>query len=309
MEWEGAEFHLEPPPVRESEVPDTAVTDTTAPPPPPLPEHPVLFMGTRRGARAEMVPIAELGPDGPVPLLTEAEAPGFNAHWLETRFPPGSELILFADGSRVGTLVVDGGAEAPDWCEERSALTGVTELPPTGTPPTRLLAIAGLSEPRLVHGRTRDADLTAERRRLGLSLANRAIATVEAPWPPSVSGALRDLQVFHLHPDSSPAIAGSFAYQDSLEVGEPEGPNAYGIFFIAEGGPTDYDLTHLRYRRAAAGKAMARYFQHADWDGDGDPEIVVEVFGVEGRGARLLERGSDGWEEDFELSCGPAGDG
>jgi hypothetical protein len=310
VEWGGAEVRLEPPPAPVSSAPDTLQStsgDSAAVPLPELPSDPVLFMGSRRGSTVEMVPVAELTPSGPVALPSEEDAPGFNRHWMESRFPRGRELTLLAAGTRVGTLVVDTTGVAADWCETRPTLTGTPELVPGAAGTQRFLAVARPDDagPELRHGRYRTARDTEELRSTGLRLAYTAIARSEAPWPPSVRGALRDMQTLYLHPDSAPALAATFAYQDQLAVGEAEGPNAYALFFVAEAEADGYGLSFVRYRRAEDGKAMPRYFQHADWDGDAAAEILVELFGSEARGVLLLDRGPDGWREAFELPCAP----
>lgn len=312
VEWEGTEFRLEPPPPKVSEAVDsgaTALADTAAPPPPPLPEHPVLFMGSRSGSRVTLTPVAELTPDGPAALPTEAEAPGFGAHWAEMRLSPGTELTLFAAGTRVGTLLIDEVTGAGDWCRDLPAVSGTPELTPPASGARRFLALSGTGEMRFDHGPYRASETSAEQRAAGTSLANNAIARASAPWPPSVVGIRRDIQALHLHPDSAPMVAGTFAYQDDVVVGQPEGANAYSFLILGEPGPSRYDLVYYRYRSADDEKSVPRYFQHGDWDFDGESEILVELFGTEGRTALLLDRDGEGWRESFELPCTAPTDG
>jgi hypothetical protein len=309
VEWGGADVRLEPPPPQVSAQPDSSEStpDTAAPPPPELPAHPVLFMGQRRGDRVELVPVAELTPEGPVRLPAEGEVPGFNDHWVATRFAPGTELTLLAAGTRAGTLTVQGAAPAENWCEERPALTGIPEVRPEAADTERFLAISPPGDTLRTHGPFRAGEDSYEQRVESLALANAALAITGARWPPAVLETRRDMQSLHLEGEGAPAFAATFVYRDRLGLGEPEAADAWAIFVLGEGGPVDYDMAHFIYRPTAEGKAAPRYVQHADWDGDGAAEIALETFGVDARGALLLDRTEDGWQEIFELSCRPPG--
>jgi len=65
-----------------------------------------------------------------------------------------------------------------------------------------------------------------------------------------------------------------------------------------------YRSSFLSYQRADAGKAAPRYFDHLDWDGDGDSEILLEVFGASTRWFAALGQRGGVWVQTFQDPCG-----
>lgn len=108
--------------------------------------------------------------------------------------------------------------------------------------------------------------------------------------------------------DRTAAIAATFLYQDALRVGPPLTPAAYSIFVLGTGGPVEYDLAFMDYRPVERGKAATRYFEQADWDADGESELLLEVFGDQARWAIGLDRVDGLWTRVFEEGC-PSADG
>ena len=62
-------------------------------------------------------------------------------------------------------------------------------------------------------------------------------------------------------------------------------------------------MGYMDYRPVSQGKAATRYFQQADWDGDGQSEILLEVFGEDARWMAALDRRSGRWVRVYEASC------
>lgn len=308
VEWGGAEVHLQPPPPVERPAEDTlpAVSDEDAPPP-PLPEGPVLYMGQRSGARVTLRPVAELRGDTLIPLLDDDAAPGFLEHFRAQRHGAGAEFTLFAGGARVGTLVADTSSITADACRPRVTVSGLAELIQPASGATRFLALSrDAAEGRGHGGFVADAP-GADEAAVSLNLASRVIMREEAYWPDNLGQARAALHRIPLAGSSEPGIAATFLFRDRLAVEAPaSGQVAYSLFVLGSGGEAGNTLAWDWYREAEPdGKAAADYYESADWDGDGDAEILLEVLGSDTRWVAALDRRGERWERVFEESCVP----
>lgn len=315
VEWGGAEVHMEPPPPVERPAEDTTSTGAPGqPPPPPLPEGPVLYAGTRSGDRVTLRPVGELRGDTLRPLLEETEAPGFLEHFRARRLAPGTEFVLFAGGSRVGTLIADTSAVAADICRARATVSGLAELTLPASSSTRFLALPrSAAEGRTHTGYVADR-VDEDARALSLNLASRVIMREEALWPDDLGQSRADLHVIPLPDADGTAIAATFMFRDQLTVGPPASPTVgYSLFVLGSGGDEGTQLSWDWYREVAdEGKGAPRYFEAGDWDGDGTVEILLELLGDSSRWMVALDRRGDDWEPVFEESCPggtAAGDG
>lgn len=306
MEWGGAEIALQPPPPVERAPEDTAtVLDPEARPLPPLPEGPLLFVGTRSGARVSLRPVAELRGDTLVPLLAEEDHEGFLQHLADARLAPGSEFTLFAGGARVGTLVASDQAITPDRCRTRVTVSGTAELTQAASNHTRFLALERAFAPAAAHdGFIADQPGGAEAE-TSLNLASRVIMREEAYWPDNLTAARAELHRIPLAGREGSGIAATFLFRDQLAVEPSSSPNvAYSLFVLGQGTEAGNTLDWDWFREVETeGKGAPRYLESADWDGDGDAEIVLELLGDETRWIVALDRRDDGWERVFEESC------
>jgi len=134
-------------------------------------------------------------------------------------------------------------------------------------------------------------------------MATEAIRQVGAAWPPSLVEARGDIQSFRMTDAAGPSVAATFLFGDRLAVAEP-GAGAYSLFVMGtyEGGA--YQTSYVGYRSAAQGKGAPRYFAHMDWDGDGDTEVLLEVFGARARWFASLGQRGGGWVQTFQDPCG-----
>lgn len=305
--WGGVDWRLAAPPPREAAAPSAAGEGEDADIPlPELPAGPVLLAGTRQGSTATLTVVAEIGTEGLVALPTEAEAPGFLGHFSRTRLAPGTEFILFSEGVRVGRLVASGTGTTDGFCQPRPTVTGTVEMVPAAANATRLMGLpagAASNRPYQTHRSwTHDYD----QRLASLALASQAIPAVGAPWPPSLLEARADLQAFSL-PEAGRGIASTFLFADRIAVAPP-GTGAYSLFVLGTEGDDGYARAFTWYRRADEdGKGVPRYFDHLDWDADGVSEVLLDVFGAEGRWFAGLDRQGDGWLRDFQDPCGAGG--
>ncbi|HET9947330.1 MAG TPA: hypothetical protein VFQ22_00260, partial [Longimicrobiales bacterium] len=115
---------------------------------------------------------------------------------------------------------------------------------------------------------------------------------------------------FQLRDVPTPTIAATYVYRDRLEVAPP-GQGAYALFVMATGSGEQFRETFTWYRSVdTEGKGAPRYFGHLDWDGDGDGEILLEVFGANRRWFAGLTRRQGQWVRTFQDSCaGPRAGG
>ena len=312
VEWGGIDVALRAPSeptIMETSAPSvdttTARTDTTA-------AESVLFVGRRVGPEAWLVPVAALHTDGLRPLPgdgSEQEVQAF-AEWY---FAPGATFTLFSEGVRVGTLTATGYGTDTPYCGARPQVTGPIELVPSAAATTTFLAVPDQIAARVPYDDYAPVQQTRDLRVTSLNMMRALLPTLGSPWPASVLEIRRDIQVFRSSPDANPTVVATFVYDDSLQVG-PGSASAYSVFLVAsdpDGG--GYQTTYVDHRVwSQHGKGAARYFERMDVDGDGTPELVLEVLGERSIWISVLKRSDDGWTELYRDPCGlpaPPGSG
>lgn len=308
VEWGGASFVLQPPPPAivgaETAADLEEVADSTEVPAPPLPTGPVLFAGTRSGETLTLTPMFEFRGDSVLPLTLESDAPGFNAHFARTLLAPGAEFTVFADGVRVGSLVARETGSSDLWCSPRPTVSGTPELVPAAANETRFLALSRGVASTAVHAAGAFPASTDEHREASLRLAQTAIMRQSALWPDDLGQARADLDVTRAGAEGSPTVAATFMFRDRLAVEDPGTPVAYGLFVLGSLQQDRYLLDYTWYRRVGDdGKGAPRFFQQFDWDGDQNPEMLLEVMGVSSRWPAVLELVDGEWSVAYEAGC------
>jgi hypothetical protein len=252
-------------------------------------------------------PLAELRDGSLHPLPRESEAPGFLAHFRSRRLAPGSEFILFANGSRVGTMVADTSSVTTEACGPRALVSGLAELILPAAETERFVALPRDAASSTTHEGFVTDRTTPGAAAIALGLATQVILREQAYWPDDLGRARADLHVIPWSDSAGVAVAATFLFRDLLEVGpSPNAAVAYSLFVIGTGEGDSHDLAFDWYRRTEEeGKGAARYFQAADWDGDGVREIVIEVLGDSTRWMAALDRDGDRWRRVFEETCVP----
>ncbi len=309
VSWGGFDLRLKGP----SEDPPASPPETSAaeaPHPPALGLGPLLFAGVREGDSVRIQPVAELGPDGLRPLPAGAEGEDLSRRILEARLRPGQELTLFHLGSRVGTVVIAGEGQVVNTsCAPRSEVVGHLEVIPGAGEVRRFLALekeVGSAWPAHLPEFLRDQ---YDQRVASLSLASEAISLAGAPWPPSLLETRQDLQVFRLQGGEPPSVIATFLFRDRLGIGSAP-DDAYALMVLGDPRQEAFQLAYSWYRPVGAeGKGAPRFFSHMDWDGDGEEEILLEVFGESSHWWAALDRGPGGWALVFQDPCGAPGVG
>jgi hypothetical protein len=274
--------------------------DTTLP---ALPTGPFLLAGGREGDGATLTVVGEVRGDAVGALPTDEQAPGFLARFTRTLLPPGTELVLFAEGARVGRLTVSGTSVDSASCQARARVSGLVELVPGAAAADRFLALSDPSARDRPLGGFRLQPLEYDQRAGSIALATEAIRQVGAEWPPSLVESRGDLRSFRMGDAPGPSVAATFLLRDRLAVAEP-GAGAYALFVLGTSEGGSYRPVYVGYRSADRGKAAPRYFGHLDWDGDGDTEILLEVFGARTRWYASLAQRGGAWVQTFQDPCG-----
>ncbi len=302
VDWGGIEMNLRPPP-EEAEGLDAGGRAGPDDSLPTLPTGPVLFAGWREEDGVAVTPVAELRGDSVIALDFEDDPSAFRALFVRELVPRGSELTLFSGGTRIGTLLVERGEGADTLrCGSRPVLAGTPELVEGGEAAERFLALPKGTETGASRGVFRAVEADAGVRRSSVNLLAEILSQLGAQWPPSTVEARQDLQAFTL--DGSPAFSATFVHRDRMEVGEAPG-GAYSLLLLGRMEGEGYGTAHVSYREVAReGKGVPRFWQELDWDGDGDTEILVEVFGAEDRWWAALGREGDGWIRTYSDRCG-----
>lgn len=310
--WEGVDVRLqaaEPPPG--SLLGDSLVVEE--PGLPPLPEGPVVYLVRRDGASASAFALASREEGRMVPLPSEAENPGFTEHFVGNVLPPGEELVLFADGRRLGTFVAgtEFGSDRT-FCAPRPRVDGIVELVPGAAGVETYLAVPAGEAADTPRGTWSPLESTPELRTASLNLAGELMNQFRSPWPQGTVAAIRrDLTV--VTPAAPPGIeaeaprppfAATFVNEDGLRVGET-GRNAWSLFYVARYEGTSYQPTLVRYRLFERdGKATPRLMTWSDVTGDGREEMVLEVFGSRDRWLALAGHQDGEWQVLLEDACG-----
>ncbi|GMV04985.1 MAG: hypothetical protein AMXMBFR53_12650 [Gemmatimonadota bacterium] len=305
VSWGGVDVRMQAPPPPAEAAPEAEGEAALEVSLPPLPGGPLLLVGTRDEDTATLTVVGEVRGDGLAALPPETEAPGYLAHLARSLLAPGTELVLFAEGARVGRLTVTETSQDDHSCVPRAQVTGVVELVPGASAARRLFALRDTGAVRRPYTEFRLRDHDYDQRVASLELAQEAIPVVGAAWPPSLLESRADIQAFRMPDASGPSVAATFLYGDRLSVGAATAEGAYSLFVVGTSGGSGYRSSYVGFRRPSVeGKGIPRYFGHLDWDGDGDSEILLDVFGAESRWYAALGQRGGSWVQTFEDPCG-----
>jgi len=266
---------------------------------------PLLYAGIRQGDSARVVPVAEFVGGRLQPLPQGEAAIRLAGQILEERLSPGQELTLFHQGTRIGTLTLSSsyGTNA-EYCPPRAEALGSLELIPSASDADRFLAVEESPGRQWPRGLFQILAPGREHRNAAQNLAGEALNQLRAQWPPALQDIRQDLQLFQLSNGEGPGVVASFLFQDQMGIG-PAPDDSYSLLVIGEPRGTRFDRTFTWFRPAGdEGKGAARFFSWMDWDGDGEEEIMLEIFGAEARWWAALDRQDGRWSLAFQDPCG-----
>jgi len=306
--WGGVDVHLQSPPARSvggavSDTTDTANVGMT----PARPLTPALLAGTRDGASATLAVVGSLQGDGLRAFAPDDSVSGDSAYLSEHHLTPGSDLILFAEGVRVGRLTIGSTTIDSTYCAPRPTVTGVVEMVPAAAGAERLLALPADDAASRPYGDYQSFRDRYDQRVASLHLAMEAIPEVGAKWPPSLLDTRSDIQVFQLPGTEGLSVAATFLYHDELSTASPDA-GAYALFVMGTDKGGEYQSDFVWYRNVAdEGKGAPRYFGHLDLNGDGHDEVLLDVLGSGRRWYAVLGRRNGTWVRTFQDPCGGSG--
>ena len=299
--WGGIDVELQPPPTTPDAVAE--VEETPVEEGPENVDAPVLLAGTRDGARADLVVVSEVHPQGLRPF-PDPRFPEDTARLAEMA-APGSTWILFSEGVRVGRLLADESGTADTFCGDPTRISGIVELVPDAAPAERLLALPAADADDRPYGEFEAIQHEYDQRVATLSIAGEAIPRFGATWPEQgVLDARDHIQAFQLRSMLGRTIAATFVVQDELAVAPPR-QGAYALFVLGHQAGAEYREAFTWFRSVdTEGKGAPRYFDHLDWNGDGSDEILLDVFGANRRWFAALGQRNDEWVRTYQDVCG-----
>jgi hypothetical protein len=305
VNWGGADFAVVPPPPQSQRTPaadaagpDSAVVER-------LPEGPILYYAVPSGAGGVMVPIGEIDGDTLRALRATDDPAAFASRFIAEHMREGSEFVLFREGARAGTLVVQT-AQAPTAtgeCPIVPRATGSLELSIAALDAREFLAMSKLQAPQVT--RTLADRLTTSRNMqvVGPILAERLMRARGASLPGNWQRAMAQLKPFPTDEGGQTGYATTFVVGDTLGPGlDDEG---YSLFYIGTPSQASFDTTYVDYRPyGEVGKQAPRVVDFLDWDRDEQAELLLQVYGVNDVWFEALGADDRGrWRRIFQDRC------
>lgn len=259
----------------------------------PLPEGELLYLVRTSGGDggAEALPIAQLVEGAPAALdVPEQIETGYRARFDSTFYAAGTELPLHAGGHRIGTLILDGSAEATvAGC--LSVGSGRVLLLPEATQPDHAFALAG--EGAAGSPITYDlADTDTRMRTFGPVLAENLLRQGGENRPQLAQRAA--MRAVPWPGDERPAMAATYLVNDDLG---PEAPRsqASSLFFLARFDGRQYVPEWWEVRRYEGAEGREAFVYFGAYDGpDGRVDFATRHDGSSVRLAASVDReGSD----------------
>jgi hypothetical protein len=300
--WGGMEFAIVPPPP----VGGTPATGR-AEPGERLPDGPVLYYVRNSSNGGIVMPVGEISGDSMLPIRAQGDPAPFAQRFVGEHLRQGAEFVLFRNGSRVGTLLVQSAQlPAPGTCPALPRAIGTMELVPGADTIPEFLAIAGQYAPEI--RRRSGAPLAVSRTMqvLGPILAEKMIRARQAPLPGNWQRAMKQLRPIPVSGSPEPGFAASFVVGDSLGLGgDNEG---YSLFYVGVPAQFSFDTVFVQFSNfAQGGKAAPRIIDFLDWNRDDQPELLLQVYGIRDAWFETVGRNQRNvWRRTFQDRCRPA---
>src|SRR5690606_25004278 len=277
VSWGGIDVAVVPPPPKAADVPEGSEAAGVE----PLPTLPILYYVARTDDGAFMMPVGQITGDSLAPIRAAGDAATYAGRFIAEFMRQGGEFTLFAGGRRAGTFIVQNAAvPASPVCPLLPVATGTLEMSSDVTA-AEFVALARTEAPSIPARADRLEVPPGVRARIAPILAERAIRARGAELPGNWAAALEQITAF---PAGS---SGGVAYTATLLVGDTLGTGlddaGYSLFFVFAPTPsqTGYDTVFVNFRSyPETGKAAPRVVDHLDWNRDGSPELLLQVYGV-----------------------------
>jgi hypothetical protein len=308
VSWGGSDVAVVPPPPKAERAPD-APAPTGEAGVESLPARPILYYVARAATGAHMTPVGVVSGDSLVPIRARGDAATYAGRFIAEFMREGAEFTLFSRGTRAGTFIVHNAAlPQQTTCPLLPIATGALELS-SGVTATEFLALARTDAPSIprrvnppqVSGRINSI--------VAPILAERIIRARNAPLPGNWQRANAQVVAFPGETPTEDAFAATFLVGDTLGPGlDAEG---HSVFFIAAptASQTGYDTMFVSVQNyAESGKAAPRVIDYLDWTRNNNPELLVQMYGVDQTWLEAIGRTADGrWRRIFDDRCEGAG--
>jgi hypothetical protein len=305
VRWGGADVAIVSPPPRAAVDAGDAPADGAAEPE-RIPTGSLLYHVRRTEDGAMMRPIAEITGDTLVPIRAGADPESFGNRFIAEHMRQGSEFVLFSQGLRVGTLVIEG-AEMPEGggCPVVPHARGILELGQDLGETTELLALARLDAPQVLRRLGTTNQPTRNMQVIAPILAERVMRARRAPLPGNWPRAMQQLQPFPYGTAGQVGFAATFLVGD--ELGRGGNNEGHSTFIIGGPAQASFDTTFVDFTLyQQSGKRAPRVVDFLDWNRSGHVELLLEVYSVDQSWYEALGRGQDGrWRRIFDGRCAP----
>ncbi len=303
VNWGGGDFTVVRPPPRAL----AAARGEADPNDEALPEGPVVYYVARSSAGGIMVPAGEVVGDIMNPLRARRDPQLFSERFIAEHLRQGSEFVLFKNGVRVGTLVVQSaGAEALDACGPMPRALGTLELTAGAEGITEFLALSQLHAPQVARRADQSLETTRTMSFVAPILAERMLRARGAQLPGSWQGAMKQVKAFPVSTGQDPGFAATFLVSDMLGPGLDNA--GYSLFFLAtpSAAQVGWDTVFVSFHDyPRAGKIAPRVIDFLDWDRDSHVELLQQVYGVSDSWFEAVGRDENGgWRRILSDRCG-----
>ena len=305
VEWGGIDVRLQPPPPALVGAPPDTATEAV-PVAEELPRAPYLYMGQRDSSGVRLVPVGAIMRDSLIAFPSESVSPGYRNRFVRELLPQGTELVLFAEGVRVGSFPSTSVSTDDSFCVPRPVVRGIAELIPEALEVERFLAVPRQHVDSGGWGSLAPQETDRDQRDASTRLAADVLTQVGAEFPGDILNSRWDLQPFLPGGEGPSSFAATYLVRDRMLIERPP-PSAYSLFMLAGLVEGTYQPVYIWYREAAReGKGAPRFFEQFDWDGDGQAEVLLEVLGEAHRWTAALDYKDGQWTRVHQDPCGAA---
>jgi hypothetical protein len=305
VDWGGVDINIVPPPPSAAGGPAPAAAEDGEL---RLPQGPVLYHVLFDGTRASMIPIGELDGDTLRGVGVPQNGAAYAHRFIAERLRSGAEFTLFRHGLRAGTFIVhEAEAITGGTCEGIPRATGPIELTSETEPAREFLAMDRLYAPTTP--RRHDVSLAPDRRMQIVApiLAERLMRARQVQLPGNWQRAMAQVQPFPSGRTRDVSFAATFLVGDTLGPGDAGMTGvAHSIFFIAapSQAQTGWDTAFVRFANyPQIGKQAPRVVDFLDWTRDGEPDLLLQVFGPNMYWYEAVSRTGGRWAPIYRDPC------
>jgi hypothetical protein len=267
--------------------PSTAQAARAQPVPTAMPREGILLAFSADSGRYTLEPVALITPSGLRDPWQTEDNDAFNRRY----FAPGTHYTVHSMGALSGEARVLRVMEPA--CTERVAEASFTDATPQ--PPVGGGLASDAFGPATAH-RLMRVPTVPEESELA-SLADSIHASHRIPTAARTRTENQRLFAITIPGAEKPVLVGTF---NVTVPGADETEQTYNQLLVAEAAGGVYRPAYVHHDRDDGESGMRSLLDVADLDGDGVPEMVVQVMYNEGWGFAVLKRDADGWREIYQ---------